>query len=475
MHHDRTPLRPLNIDFTTTAQFDTRFTPPSGDTGPGTSQTAIPGGASVLMKDSAGTSLALNLDIHPVYGTPILSGQAITAKGDVLEVHPCSCNDPIASRHNLPMEACPEPSRGGSLFSEHNDAAYPSPSSLFIRQMPGPSRIRTPLVLVQTQLPSSHHATDLLQELEIPTATPGPTANPKTPITPTPASVRRTSRTSSTGATYHTTQEYLEEPPATRTVPNSRPSEHADPSSSSSPSQRDLPPRLKSIPTVSTFDPDLEMPTVSSPSSVSVSLSGISEPSAIGPLPSLPSSSSYSAPECSPCTVLSFPRQVAGAQQNQTPTESRGAASQDGSGPSAAEVNPPGPPDQPVAVQYANHGTTETPDVGVATDRALDRDSVKASENKTNSTLEYAEPGPSFAVCIRIRSWLSSIFIDMHHFILGNRTSITQEGATAQGQNQRNMDSQSGTRPCSAQVRPHSHQARPPKHIFVLTRLVIAS
>jgi hypothetical protein len=379
MHHDRriqTPLRPLSIDFTTTAQIDPRFTPMSGDAGTGTPQTAIPGGAAVLMKDSAGTSMALNLDIHPVYGTPLLSGQAITAKGDVLEVHPCSCNNPIASRHNLPMTATPEPSRGGSLFPEHNDP-YPSPSSQSrLRQMPGSARIRTPLVLVQTQLPSSPHATGLLQELEIPTATPGPSANLKSPITPTPASVRRTSQTSSTGATYHTTQEYLESS-STRTASNSRP-----------PSQRDVPPRLNSIPTVSSFDPDLEMPTISSPSSVTASLN--SEPSAIGPLPSLPSFSSDCAAERSPRTVLSFSHLVAGApaQQHQTPTESnvnrpssRGAASQDGRGRSAAEVTP-----QPVDVNCANDGTMEIPDVGVATDRALDRDSVEPSENKTSST-----------------------------------------------------------------------------------------
>ena len=433
MHHDRriqTPLRPLSIDFTTTAQFDPHFTPLSGDTGSGASQMVLPGGAAVLMKDSAGTSMALNLDIHPVYGTPLLSGQAITAKGDVLEVHPCSCNDPIASRHNLPMTATPETYRGGSLFPEHNDT-YPSPSSQSrIPQIPGPTRIRTPLVLVQTQLPPSPHAPELLQELDIPTATPGPSANLKSPITPTPASVRRTSQTSSTGATYHTTQEYLEESSSIRTGSNSR-----------LPSQPDVPPRLNSIPTVSTFDPDLEMPTISSPSSVTVSLSAMSEPSAIGPLPSLPSSSSDSAPECSPCTVLSFSHLMTGAQQHRTPTElnvnrpsSRDAASQDGRGPSVAEVTPP---DRPAGIHCANDGTTETPDVGVATDRALDRDSVKPSENKTGSTstsdlyadhvatvpmpttriepgseglqhdLQYdftteAEPGPSLAVCIRI-------------------------------------------------------------------------
>ena len=463
------PLRPLSIDFTKTPRFNTRFTPPSDDIGSGTSQTAIPGGAAVLMKDSAGTSMALNLDIHPIYGTPILSGQAITAKGDVLEVHSCSCDDPIASRHNLPMTAASEPCRGGSLSPEPNDP-YPSPSSLSrIRQMPGPARNRSPLVLVPTQLPFSPPTA---QELEIPTATPGPSAHPKS-IVPTPASVRRTSQTSSTRATYHTTQECLEESSSTRTT------------KSLPPSQNDVPPRLKSIPTVSILGPHLEIPIISSPLSMSVGLSGISEPSVIGPLPSLPNSSSDSAPECSPCTVMPFSRLVtgAGAQQHRTPTESnfnrpssRGAASQDGRGPSAAEVTPPG---QPVGIHCTKNDTTETPDVGVATNRALARDSFKPSENETSSTstsdlyadrvairipisttrveprgegLQYdltakPEPGPSLIVCIYP---FPLIFIDTCHSDLGNRTSITQEGTTTQGQNQRNMDSQSGTRPCSA-------------------------
>jgi hypothetical protein len=401
-HRHQTPLMPLSIDFTT-AQFDSHFAPPSGDTASRTPQMAVPGGASVLMKDSAGTSMALNLDIHPVYGTPILSGQAITAKGDVLEVHPCSCNDPVASRHNLPMTAGPEPSQGGSLFQEHH---YPSPSSLsHVRQTPGRIRNRTPLVLVQTQLPSSSHTTELLQELEIPTATPGPLTNVnlKSPITPTPATVRQNSQTSSTGATYHTTQECLEEPSATRTAPNSRPlSQHDD---------GDVPPRLNSIPTVSTFDPDLEMPTISSPSSIA-----FSQPSPIGPLPSLPGS-----------TVLSSSPLVTGAEQHRTPTvlnfnqpSSRGAASQEGREPSAAEVTAP---DQPVAT---NDGNTQT------LDRASDRDSIKPSENGTGSTSDLytdrvaitipmpttriesgfspqygltaqPEPGPSLTVCIRIQ------------------------------------------------------------------------
>jgi hypothetical protein len=194
MHHDRriqTPLRPLSIDFTTTAQLDPRFTPMSGDTGTGTPQTAIPGGAAVLMKDSAGTSMALNLDIHPVYGTPLLSGQAITAKGDVLEVHPCSCNDPIASRHNLPMTATPGPSRGGSLFPEHNDP-YPSPSSQSrLRQMPGsrPDQDTSGSGTDSIALISSCHRT--LARARDTNSNSGSKCKSQEPHHPTPASVRR--------------------------------------------------------------------------------------------------------------------------------------------------------------------------------------------------------------------------------------------------------------------------------------------
>lgn len=453
MHHDPRIQTPISIDFTSTSQLDPHIAPRSGDTSSGTPQLTIPSGTTVRMRDSAGTSMTLNLDIHPVHGTPLLSGQAITARGDVLEVHPCSCNDPIASRHNLPMTPSPELSRGGSLFPEHNEH-YPSPSSLsHIRQTPRPARIRTPLVLAQTSLPSSHD-TELLQELEIPTATPGPSANLKSPITPTPASVRRTSQTSSTGATYHTTQESLEVSSATRTAPSSHPPSQRDDS--------DVPPQLDSIPTVSTFDPDLEMPTISSVSSVSVTFS---EPSAIGPLPSLPGYSSDSASEGSPCTVLAFSPLVTGVQHGM---------------PREANVNRP--PSRGAALH-----NTGTPDLGpatkVATDRASDRDSVKPSEKKTTSTSTsdlYAdpvanripmpatriesggnpslrcdltaqpEPGPILTVCIQVHFWLSSISF----LILGNRTSIIQEGATAQGQDQRNMDSQSGTRPCSTQARP---------------------
>ena len=172
---------------------------------------------------------------------------------------------------------------------------------------------------------------------------------------------------------------------------------------------------------------------------------------------------------------------MAGAQQHRTPTESnvnrpssRDTASQDGRGPTAAaEVTPS---DQ-VAVHRANGGTTDIPDVGVAADRALDYGSVKPSENMTGSTSDLytnrvairmpmptarvesgggeglqhdstAQPelGPSLTVCIESISWLLSIFIDMHCSVLGNRTSIIQEGAgTAQRKNQRNLDSQSGT------------------------------
>ena len=385
-HRNQTLLRPLSIDFTSTPQFDTRSASLSGDPGSAISQVGRPSGTSVRMRDSAGTSMALNIDIHPIHRTPLISGQAITAQGDVLEVHPCGCNNPIASRHNLPTTGSPEPPRGKALFPDPNDP-YPSPNSR-IYQMPGSARIRTPMVLVKTHLPTPPHATELLQELEIPTATPGTNANLDSlgsPLTPTPQSVRRT-QSSSTSLTYQTTPE---EPPALRTAPNSNPSS----------SQSDVAPKLGRMPTQSTFafDPDLEIPTVLSPSSMSL-FSGISEPSAIGPPLSLPSPSSDAAPEHCPCAVLPFSRPVTDVQ-NQTPTvsdfirpSSRSAASQAGGGPIVAEVTPPEPED---AVHPANNETTGTHDAlvtaGVSTDQPSRRDPVNPQTEAGSTSYLYTD------------------------------------------------------------------------------------
>lgn len=297
-----------------------------------------------------------------------------------MEVHPCGCNNPIASRHNLPTTGSPEPSRGKSLFPDPNNP-YPSPNSR-IYQMPGSARIRTPMVLVKSHLPTPPHATELLQELEIPTTTPGTNANLDSlgsPLTPTPQSVRRT-QSSSTSLTYQTTPE---QPSAPLTAPNSNP-------------QSDVAPKLGRMPTQSTFtfDPDLEFPAVLSRSPMSL-FSGISEPSAIGPPLSLPSPSSDAAPEHFPCAVLPFSRPVTDVQQNRTPTvsnfnwpSSRSAASQAGGGPIVAEVTPPCEPED--AVHPANYETAGTHDAlvttGVSTDQPSHRDPVNPPETKTGST-----------------------------------------------------------------------------------------
>ena len=377
MSHDRrahTHLRPLSIDFTVTPQFDARSSLLSAGSGSGIPRVAAPGGASVWLKDSAGTSMALNLDIHPVYRTPLLSGQAITAQGDVLDVHPCSCNDPIAPRHNFPMTPSPEPSRDKLLFPNSHDS-YPTPNSRVL-QVPGSTR--TP-----PQFVSPPHATELLQELEIPPPAPGTNAYLGSPITPTPFSVRCNTHSTSTDLTYRTTQEDMGEPSAPPTPPNDYTPPPVEPSSS----QCDLPPRLGRMPTQSTFNPELEIPTVLSPASVGP-FSGISEPSAIGPLPSLLSSSSGSSPECSPCTVLAFSRQAIDLQQNQTPTasnfnrtSSRGSASQDGRGPSVTEETPL---EQPEGTIHSNDDTTGARDVPITT--GVTTDPVDPPENETDST-----------------------------------------------------------------------------------------
>ena len=474
MSHDRrsqTFLRPLSIDFTMTPR--SALLSASGDPGSGIPRVAAPGGASVRMKDSAGTSMALNLDIHPVYGTPLLSGQAITAHGDVLEVHPCGCNDPIASRHNLPMSASPEPSRDKLLFRDPHDS-YPTPNSR-VHQMPGSARARTPLVLVQTQLPSPPHATELLQELEIPSAAPETSANPGSPITPTPFSVRGNTESSSTGATYHTTQEYLEEPSAPPTAQNASTPSPAGPSSS----QRDAPPSLGPMPTQSAFNPNFEMPTVSSPSSIGP-FSGISEPSATSPLPSLSSPSSVSSPERTPRTVQAFSRLASDVMQNQTPTasnfnrpSSRGSASQDGRGFSETEVTPLDQPED--AVHVANDNTAGTHEVlitiGIVTEPVDPPESMTGSTSDlyTNpvripmpsartepegEVLQYdlttqSEPRPSMSVSFRVQP-LAPTVTDKHLLHIGTRRSIVIQEGAAHGQNQRNVDSKPGTGPCVA-------------------------
>ena len=300
MHHDHQTLaspalfRPLNLNMDTVPQTDTRSPRQRCDQCAGTFPVPVPGGASILMKDSAGTSMALNVDIDPCSGTPVLSGRAISAQGDVLDVHPCGCNYPLTSRHNLPLPRSPLCRSGAhALDPSHLYPSPRSPPSANRRPSPIFTRTRTPLVLVQTRLPESPSAPESQPKSETPT--PVPCADPLgSPFTPTPASMQRHSQASSGNTSFHTTQTCSRETWTDPAVPDPL----ATPREAKSPPS--APPRLGTLPPLSAFDPDFDDPLVQSPSSIS-QVSETSGPSTIGPLPSSPS---YTASESSTHTVV---------------------------------------------------------------------------------------------------------------------------------------------------------------------------
>ena len=337
MYHDQDAgapalLRPLNIDVVTLGQPDAPSlkSPRSHANGEdvhrhrnddqdlGTFQVPAPGGASILMKDSAGTSMSLNLGIDPRYGTPILSGRAIDAHGGVLDVHPCSCNDPISPRHKLP--GSPEHFRGGVHLRDHSQfPSLKSPFGAHRRQLPIPTP--TPLIVVQTQQtlfsPSHSPPEPHFSESEVPVPETSVDAL-RSPFTPTPASMRRRSQSPSSDShdTFYT-------PPL---GPEDAPNPHKTivPAESSPFGKVAL--KLDTIPEQSLFDPDSDTPLVQSPTSDSA-CSNISGPSALGLLPSLPSmpSPSYTASERSIQTVIPHSRPVQDVQldiEEQLNTES---------------------------------------------------------------------------------------------------------------------------------------------------------
>ncbi|KAF8267487.1 hypothetical protein EI94DRAFT_1730452 [Lactarius quietus] len=298
-----TLLHPLNIDVATLGQPDASRSHPggedphhhhNGDQGVDTFQVSVPGGASILMKDSAGTSMSLSLGIDPSSGTPILSGRAIDAHGGVLDVHPCSCNDPISPRHKLP--GTPEHHRGGMHLRDHTHF-YPSksPFGAHRRLVPTP----TPLIVVQTlQTPLMHspsHPEPRSGEAEVPVQETSVDVL-KSPFTPTPASMqqrRSSSPFSDPHETFHT-------PPMGPEGPSTPYAVQAHGSPISPLPSRDVLLTLNTVPEQSIFDPDFDAPLVQSPTSDSVH----SGPSALGPLPSLPSSPSITASERTNRTVI---------------------------------------------------------------------------------------------------------------------------------------------------------------------------
>lgn len=427
MYHDQQDagasalLRPLNIDVATLGQPDARFlmSPRShtngedthphrdGDQGVGTFQASVPGGASILMKDSAGTSMSLNLGIDPTSGTPILSGRTIDAHGGVLDVHPCSCNDPISPRHKLP--GTPEHFRGGAHLRDHSHL-YPSPKSPFGAHrrlaMPTP----TPLIVVQTLMtPSPSYPEPLGSESEaqVPETSVDALGSP---FTPTPASMRRRSQSPSSDShdTFHTPPmgpENTSNP--YNTVLPTEPSLLDPPSSS-----RKAALKLSTISEQSLFGPDSGTPLVQSPTSDGA-CSDISRPSALGPLPSLPNSPSYTASERSIRTVIPLSRPVHDVQldleeqlntwSNANDTLLHGTAFSQGSRVSTAAGSAPlGPSEDlihPVNVDVMGHdGLTSIADAHT-TDR---RGSVVNSVSDLYTDRVVADPLPSMPVAIGV-------------------------------------------------------------------------
>lgn len=284
MHHDHQTLaspalfRPLNTNMATAPQTDAPSPCQRCEQCAGIFPVPVPGGASIFMKDSAGTSMALNIDIDPCSGTPVLSGRAINARGEVLDVHPCGCDNPLTPRHNLPLPRSPGLCRSGA-----NALDTQSPQSANRRPPPISTHARTPLVLVQTLLPESSSAPEPHLESGPETPTLVPCVDPLgSPITPTPASIQRHSQASSDNTSFHTTKtcsgEASVDPAALD--PLETPREAKPPPNA--------PPTLDPIPPLSTITRYFEGPLVESPLCMSQA-SDISGPSAIGPLPSSPS------------------------------------------------------------------------------------------------------------------------------------------------------------------------------------------
>ena len=364
MHHDHQTLvspalfKPLGPNVATVTQIDARSPHQHCDRCAGTFQVPVPGGASILMQDSAGTSMALNVDIDPSSGTPILSGRAITAQGDVLDVHPCSCNDPIAPRHNRPAPRSPGLCCSGAHARDLSHI-YPSPQSPpGTNRRPAPifTHTRTPLVLVQTRLPQSPSAPESQRKPEAPA--PAPCADALgSPFTPTPASVQRHSQGSNGADSFHTAQTRLEETSTAPAPPN--PSEQPHTVTQSQPI---VPPRLDTLLPLSAFNPDFNAVLVESPSPVGP-CSEISGPSALGLLSSIPSPSSHSASGISIHTIVPGARPV-----------------EDG-----PELTPPDRPE--VATQsadYAAEGHVATT-TGVAAD-SQEHDFTSSPGRNTNTT-----------------------------------------------------------------------------------------
>ncbi|KAH9976367.1 hypothetical protein BGW80DRAFT_915756 [Lactifluus volemus] len=150
-----TLLRPLDIDINTPTQPEVHSRHQGRDEGVGTFQDPIPGGGSILVKGPAGTSISLNLGIDPSSGTPTLSGRAINSQGEVLDVHPCSCSDPVSPYHRLPLLGSLELTHGEAHARDNNHFHASPKSQSGVHRRPAPifTQSWTPLIVVHIQLP----------------------------------------------------------------------------------------------------------------------------------------------------------------------------------------------------------------------------------------------------------------------------------------------------------------------------------
>ncbi|KAI0301760.1 hypothetical protein B0F90DRAFT_295366 [Multifurca ochricompacta] len=267
-------LNPLEIEVATLAQSDAHchsFSRPyadenayryqEDDENAGRFQVPLPGGASIFMKDPVGTSLSLNLDIDASSGTPILSGRAINAQGNVLDVHSCSCDNPSSVRHKLPL--C-----GGLESSPNRTHVSPFPKSPFNHhRRPAPifTRNHTPLIVVQTRLPHSPSESEFEQRPSV--SVPEVSADTLgSPFTPTLASMQCIFQTSNPSPNPNPNHSF-HTPPACFEVTSAP---HMSPDLPELPletptSLYEVPPRLNTQSEQSPFDIDLTTRSFSPP------------------------------------------------------------------------------------------------------------------------------------------------------------------------------------------------------------------
>ncbi|KAI0264249.1 hypothetical protein BC834DRAFT_277332 [Gloeopeniophorella convolvens] len=322
---------------------------------PSNFQLPAPGGASILMKDATGVCMSLDVGLDPGSGTPILSGRAITAHGDVRDVHACSCDHPISPHHKLPMLGVSQP--GAQQGSPH-------PLSRSVASSPGDPHYRRPAPIFTSTSVMGAHA--LVPHTPPPAATPhqpqaqvlGTPATPlRSPLTPTPEFVRGPSQEScNSNAAFITAST---RPNLSMLAPIAEPPQTIYSNSRA--------PELQAISEHwSHFDLGFNTPLVQSPTTMSV-FSGISRPSEAGSLPTLPSPSST---EMSTRTVVPHAHTDQVFEAHFEEADAMGAISQSADAPPVGDTMGPATAMSPAPMEYA---LVQEEDVSSASDLYTDR------------------------------------------------------------------------------------------------------